>query len=101
MSDSIVLWRMCVVWSNALPLLALSGALIVATCTLNVANIVAIGSESPYVDVGFAPNIQNSFNAKNIGPASTYGAQNVGLAAAFLSLTSNLCATILVGVRAW
>ncbi|KZV60525.1 hypothetical protein PENSPDRAFT_593945 [Peniophora sp. CONT] len=79
MSDSVVLWRMCAVWENARPVIAFGAALLITTLVLNINNI----------------------NANDSEIIPTYGAQYVGLAAAFVSLASNLCATILVGIKAW
>ena len=94
MSDSIVLWRMCVVWNRSWRVLILGAALLVTTLGLNIANIlsqenIVIGGE------------QGGLNNKDTEAIAIYGQTSVGLAAAFVSLSSNLCATVLVGVKAW
>lgn len=94
MSDSVVLWRMCAVWENARPVIAFGASLLITTLVLNVNNIVIAAPE----DTGLTFTAENT-NDSEIIP--TYGAQYVGLAAAFVSLASNLCATILVGIKAW
>ena len=95
MSDSIVLWRMCVVWERARSVRIFSAALLVATLGLNIANIVVI--KRIMVD-------SHGFRARNSRDSeiiSTYGLTPIGLAAAFVSLASNFTATALVGFRFW
>ncbi|KZV63845.1 hypothetical protein PENSPDRAFT_197642 [Peniophora sp. CONT] len=97
LSDSIVLWRMYVVWERARPLLVLGVALLSATLGLNIANVVAnaLYQLNAFINDGVSGNKDDT----EILP--TYGVSHVGLAAAFLSLASNLCATTLVGIRVW
>ena len=95
MSDSIVLWRMCVVWDRVRSVRVLSAVLLVATLALNIANIVVL--ERITKDYHW-------FRAKNHRDSeiiSTYGFTPIGLASAFVSLASNFCATVLVGIKAW
>lgn len=95
MSDSIVLWRMCIVWERARFVYAFGGVFLVAILGLNIANIVgnACGIFGDYGGSGY--NYQDS------EVVSTYGTNAVGLAAAFISLASNFCATMLVAIKAW
>ena len=95
MSDSIVLWRMCVVWDRARSVRILSAALLVATLGLNIANIVVL--ERITVNSRWF-RVKNHRDSEII---STYGLTPIGLAAAFVSLASNFCATGLVGIKAW
>ncbi|KZV59314.1 hypothetical protein PENSPDRAFT_595681 [Peniophora sp. CONT] len=90
MSDSIVLWRLYAVWDRARSILAFGLVLLITTFALNVANIVA--EENP-----FAPFV----NDQDSEDVMTYGRRSVGLAAAFFSLASNMCATALVGLKIW
>lgn len=111
MSDSIVLWRMVVVWERKRPILALGAALLVTTLGLNIANIVSEagfqalpGDLFDDQDSGIIPDDKDSGiipNEKDSEIISTYGETSIGLAAAFVSLASNLCATALVGLKAW
>ncbi|KZV60073.1 hypothetical protein PENSPDRAFT_694593 [Peniophora sp. CONT] len=96
-SDSIVLWRMCVVWERARTVFVFGAAMLITTLGLNIANIVA---EAPFA--GF--NIEGFAGFANDNDSEiivTYGLQSVGLAAAFFSLASNTCATALVGLKIW
>ena len=93
MSDSIVLWRMCVVWERAWPVLAFAAALLITTLGLNIANIVS--------QADFEATLKVTYNEQDSETLPTYGQTSIGLAAAFVSLTSNLCATALVGLKAW
>ncbi|VDC02727.1 unnamed protein product [Peniophora sp. CBMAI 1063] len=94
MSDSIVLWRMFVVWDRVRPVLALGATLIATTVGLNLANIV-INSRGRFAIY----NEDHYENVHNTEVMATYGGNYVGLAAAFLSLMSNLSATVLVGIK--
>ncbi|KZV66946.1 hypothetical protein PENSPDRAFT_654467 [Peniophora sp. CONT] len=96
MSDSIVIWRMCVVWDRARPVLAFGSALLVTTLGLNIANIVV--NARVRLDISASQIHENDHDTEII---STYGGNYLGLAAAFISLGSNLCATMLVGIKAW
>ena len=91
-----MLWRMCAVWGGARPALGLAGALLVATFALNLGNVIVetrayLGHDSAGVNY----NIYDSANF------TTYGGNYIGIAAALVSLASNLCATVLVGVKVW
>ncbi|VDC05459.1 unnamed protein product [Peniophora sp. CBMAI 1063] len=92
LSDSIVLWRMCVVWDRNKPVIVFGVTLLVTTLGLNIVNIVHTTRDSIS---------ESTFNDKDTEFVGTFGTNSVGLAAAFLSLASNLCATILVGIKAW
>ncbi|VDC02724.1 unnamed protein product [Peniophora sp. CBMAI 1063] len=96
LSDSIVLWRMSIVWERSRPVVILAAALITTTLGLNITNLIR---NSRNRDVVYNGQIYDNVHDTEV--VSTYGGDSVGLAAAFLSLASNLCATILVGVRVW
>lgn len=95
MSDSIVLWRMCVVWGKSRPILVFASLLLVLTCVFNVTNIIESANQLGWFAVIGLPSEGDTELI-----TTTYGGSNVGLATAFLSLVSNSCATILVGVKA-
>lgn len=95
MSDSIVLWRMCIVWDRARSVCAFAAAVLVTTAVLNIANIAVLQGTLLSPDFKLPKDFVNSWSV------TTYGGTSVGLAAAFLSLASNLCATMLVGLKAW
>ena len=90
-SDAIVLWRMCTIWEKARFAVVLSAVLVVTTAALAIFNVVGLGR---LVDGG--PE-----NALDSEVLPTFGETTVGLAAAFMSLASNACATGLVGLKAW
>ncbi|KZV67783.1 hypothetical protein PENSPDRAFT_653796 [Peniophora sp. CONT] len=99
MSDSIVLWRMYIVWNKAFVALALGAALLVTSLGLSFVNILGVAGIQfgTYNTTDFGP-----VNADDSEDLPTYGVLSVGIAAAFMSLAINLCATILVGlVRVW
>ncbi|VDB93779.1 unnamed protein product [Peniophora sp. CBMAI 1063] len=95
MSDSIVLWRMFVVWDRARPALALGVAFLSAILGLNIANFVGT-ARGVYGDFG-----GSGYNYLDLEIVYTFGTNPVGLAAAFVSLASNFCATVLVAIKAW
>ncbi|KZV67790.1 hypothetical protein PENSPDRAFT_754676 [Peniophora sp. CONT] len=100
MSDSIVLWRMCVVWGKTLPVRAFAVMSLVATLGLNIANLVVedhlfLHPTGPGVGLN---KMRNTHDPELLG---TYGETPIGLAAAFASLASNTCATLLVAIKAW
>ncbi|VDB85183.1 unnamed protein product [Peniophora sp. CBMAI 1063] len=94
MSDSIVLWRMCVVWERTSSVRMIGAVLLIATLGLNIANIVVLHRIMVYTR--WFPR-----NSRDSEIITTYGLTPVGLAAAFLSLATNLFATVLVGTKAW
>ncbi|KZV67777.1 hypothetical protein PENSPDRAFT_653789 [Peniophora sp. CONT] len=96
MSDSIVLWRMCVVWDRAWAVLALSTFFFLAILGLNLANIVELAGFD-----GFNFWFFDSLNRNDDEIVATYGKVTVGIGAAFVSLASNLSATVLVWIRIW
>ncbi|VDB85186.1 unnamed protein product [Peniophora sp. CBMAI 1063] len=98
MSDAIVLWRMCVVWDKARFARGFAVILLITTLALNIGNIVIVRRDTPFVLGGVYEKSGSSGNSEVV---LTYGGNNIGLAAAFVSLGSNLCATILVAVKAW
>ena len=87
---------MYAVWDRARPILACGLTMLIATFSLNVANVVlnARGQLKDYGE-GVAQNLHDT------EITTTYGGNRVGLAAAFMSLASNACATSLVAVRVW
>lgn len=91
LSDFIVLWRMCLVWEKNR--LAVTFAAIMATTLLviNILNIISLNTDS-------LPQPTESNDTETI---FTYGLTSFGLAAAFLSLASNICATALVALKVW
>ncbi|KZV59880.1 hypothetical protein PENSPDRAFT_376926 [Peniophora sp. CONT] len=91
LSDAIVLWRMYIVWDRARFTVALSAALISTTSALAIANLVGLA--------GVVNNGTNNMLDSEVLP--TFGANSIGLAAAYMSLASNVCATLLVGLKAW
>ncbi len=108
------MWRMCVVWDRARPICAFGAILLVATLGLNVANIAVRARD--YSSVNSIPYegadaIGNAGGLSQLGVGSReeyyseafaiYDGNFIGLSAALLSLASNLCATILVGIKAW
>ena len=99
MSDAIVLWRMCAVWNGMRYVVALGTALLVSTLSLNIANIVGVARRE--LDVFLVPTAGFKENIQDTEIVSTYGANSIGLAAAFVSLASNFTATALVGFRFW
>ncbi|VDB96659.1 unnamed protein product [Peniophora sp. CBMAI 1063] len=96
LSDSIVLWRMCVVWDKRRLVLAFATVLIIAISVFNVLNLVWDGAS---VKLSAIPS--PGFNVGDTEIIVIYGKTYVGLAAAFVSLASNACATALVGLKAW
>ncbi|KZV59878.1 hypothetical protein PENSPDRAFT_760281 [Peniophora sp. CONT] len=98
MSDSIVLWRMCAVWERARTIFAFGAAMLVTTLGLNIANIV----EQASLRLRHGQTLSGvTYNTKDFEVIVTYGSTSIGLAAAFVSLASNLCATALVGLKIW
>ena len=64
-----------------------------ASSDTNIANIVS--------QADFEATLKVTYNEQDTETLPTYGQTSIGLAAAFVSLTSNLCATALVGIKAW
>ena len=95
MSDAIVLWRMGAVWENKRWIIAFAAMLVVTTVRLNIANLVFVGTG---LFGGFVTNA--AWNTQDSEVLTTYGRNSIGLAAAFISLASNLSATLLVGLEA-
>ena len=98
MSDFIVLWRMCVVWENSRPIIFCAMALLVTTLGLNIANIAGIEGNAAGAAVISSVCVTNFQDSELL---STYGENSIGLAAAFVSLASNIIATTLVGFKVW
>ncbi|KZV71080.1 hypothetical protein PENSPDRAFT_418497 [Peniophora sp. CONT] len=97
LSDSIVIWRMCVVWDKARPALVTGTALLVTVLGLNITNWLIL-----YHILGGGLYLGSIYyNGRDIESMPTFGFNSLGLATVFMSLASNLCATILVGLRAW
>ncbi|KZV68251.1 hypothetical protein PENSPDRAFT_754282 [Peniophora sp. CONT] len=103
LSDAIVLWRMCIAWNNKRPAIAFGALLITAILALNIGSIRALVMV-PYGDLAY--DVRQGYNHADLTQyaaslANPYHSNHIGLAAAFLSLASNFCATALVGVKAW
>ena len=101
MSDSIVLWRMCVVWGRTRPICAFAAILLLTTLGFNMADIVLITRKFVTYDASTSSNGSTAITGSGI--ITAYGRSDAGLAAAFLSLmlASNICATLLVGIKTW
>ncbi|VDB85220.1 unnamed protein product [Peniophora sp. CBMAI 1063] len=97
-SDSIVLWRMCIVWEKNRLILTFAVILLVTTLALNITNIAGEGMYSLNTLGGTHGPARNGKDTEF--HAMTYAGNNIGLSAAFTSLMSNACATILVGIKA-
>ncbi|KZV60666.1 hypothetical protein PENSPDRAFT_759891 [Peniophora sp. CONT] len=93
MGDSIVLWRMCIVWNRSRPIVAFAMVLLLAALGVNIANIASVVFDPRDISV--------NNGLTDLEPIPVYDESSVGLAAAFMSLMSNLCATFLVGFKAW
>lgn len=93
------MWRMCVVWDRTRTICAFATVLLLTNLGLNIANFVVI----PQYGRNFEEpsNLLPSENLKDSEVIDTYGGSYVGLASAFVSLASNLCATMLVGTKFW
>ena len=91
LSDAIVLWRMCTVWDKRRFTITLSVVLVVTTTALAIANLVGLSG----IAGGGTGNLLDS----EVLP--TFGDNSIGLATAFMSLASNVCATVLVALKAW
>ncbi|VDB85184.1 unnamed protein product [Peniophora sp. CBMAI 1063] len=96
MSDFIVLWRVYVIWDRARSWLALGGVWLIILLALNVANIVGIAA----IQFGQGTSM-TELNTQDSEVLPTYGMIYVGVGAAFMSLATNLSATLLVGLKAW
>ncbi|VDC06863.1 unnamed protein product [Peniophora sp. CBMAI 1063] len=90
MGDAIVLWRMCVVWKNKRPILVFAVGLALVTLALNIVNVVVTADNNGY---------QNKFLVQQNVPV--FSETILGIMAAFISLASNACATMLVGIKVW
>lgn len=90
----IVLWRMCIVWDKSRWTIALAAGLSLVSFALNVTNIRQIRGSDP-----FPNNALTRVEDKE--SFATFGQTTIGLAAAFMSLFSNVCATVLVGAKTW
>ena len=93
MSDAVVLWRMCIVWDRKRLVICFGAALSVITLGLNVANVI----DTAVLHASWGSSA--SFDHENV--VEVFGQSPVGLAAVFMSLLSNACATTLVGLKAW
>ncbi|VDB85218.1 unnamed protein product [Peniophora sp. CBMAI 1063] len=90
MSDAIVLWRMCIVWEKRRPIIAFAAVLLATTLALSFLNIASNASTANF---GFNGEDSEILHA-------AYAQTTIGLSTAFVSLMSNACATILVGIKA-
>ncbi|KAM5536749.1 hypothetical protein V8D89_009588 [Ganoderma adspersum] len=91
LGDAIVCWRACVLWHRSRLVKGICIAFLLTTFALGI------------VDTRFtcAPS-NNSFLDRNaVGTGSMYSGVSSGVAASVLSFSTNLCATVLVGYKAW
>ena len=102
MSDSIVLWRMCVVWDRARLVCVLALTMLVATLGIVIANLV-LGIHALNAGSGDSSDPATDGNTSHSEIVSSYAENHFGLVAAFalLTLVSNLCATAFVARKAW
>ncbi|KZV66950.1 hypothetical protein PENSPDRAFT_68349 [Peniophora sp. CONT] len=92
MSDFIVLWRMCLVWEKNRLAIIFTAFMAVTLLGINILNVISLYGYS------LRPSPAGADDTEII---STYGKTSFGLAAAFLSLASNACATALVALKVW
>lgn len=83
---------MWIVWDKARFTLILSIAFVLTTAALAIANLMELAGLSAGLSTG------NKLDSEVI---PTFGDNSIGLAAAFMSLASNVCATGLVGLKVW
>ncbi|KZV66929.1 hypothetical protein PENSPDRAFT_636336 [Peniophora sp. CONT] len=95
-SDTIVLWRVWIVWNKARPVFILGAAVLITTFGLNIASIATDAGLTLHGD-----SRRVSYNDNDSETFVIYGETSIGLAAAFVSLASNLCATALVALKIW
>lgn len=84
---------MCIVWDMSRLVRVFAAALLITTFGLNVATI--------YIAANLSPNVFYNLNDDDSELNAIYGGTSIGLAAAFVSLASNLCATVLVALKVW
>ncbi|KZV67778.1 hypothetical protein PENSPDRAFT_41925 [Peniophora sp. CONT] len=99
MSDSIVLWRMCVIWERARFACAFAAALLFAALSVSIANIVLLVRALGTYNVSNASNTRDG-DSEII---SAHSQHDAGLVTTLfvLTLASNLSATMLVALKAW
>ena len=85
---------MCAVWSNSRIVLAFAAVAALGTSALNIANLIWLSATQKDV-------FSASVSTTDTEVVPIYGLSHVSLAAAFISLASNVCATFLVGLKAW
>ncbi|KZV65335.1 hypothetical protein PENSPDRAFT_134212 [Peniophora sp. CONT] len=90
LSDTIVLWRTYIVWDKSRRVLIFGATLILATFCMTLANIIVVAG-------GFGVPLHYEDQERVV----TFGQNQLGLAAVYLSLASNVCATSLVALRTW
>ena len=89
-----MLWRMCIVWGKTRSACALAIALLVVNVGLNIVDVVLV-IRGLVIFRGLPGTLS--------GTLSPYRQSRVGVVTAFLAVlvASNLCATSLVGLKAW
>ena len=93
MSDSVVLWRMCIVWDRTRLIVIFAGIMTFLNTLFPLLSVLAPRCFGFYDALPTTPMLQEK---------SVYGSQNVASSvAAFMSLSCNVCATALVGLRVW
>ena len=104
LSDCIVIWRACVVWDKSRPVVAFGAALVVTVLGLNIGNFVYLFYPPPGYrgPSGYAVKgehgVYPTVGQEDVG---IFDVTSLGFAAIFMSLVNNVCATILVGLKAW
>ncbi|KZV71083.1 hypothetical protein PENSPDRAFT_540398, partial [Peniophora sp. CONT] len=97
--DTIVMWRMCVVWNNTRLVLSLATAVILAILGLSIAYLIRLAGSHQALTSADKQNDSESDPIHSLGAVAGLG--SIGLASVFMSLVSNLFATVLVGFKAW
>ncbi|VDB92099.1 unnamed protein product [Peniophora sp. CBMAI 1063] len=95
LSDVVVFWRMWVVWSKRRILLVVSAVFVLATTVLCIGNIFV--EQAIFTSPDWVRALSTSRDSLEL----SFGANAFGLAALFTSLSSNVLATALIGIKTW
>jgi hypothetical protein len=107
LSDFIVLWRMCILYEMHLAALVLTAVLSFGSlgklepqciCNANLITVLGIITAN-LVKLSLDNMMINTSDV--IAEKSIFGSNNLGLASLYVSFLSNLCATVLIGYKAW
>ncbi|KAI1791474.1 hypothetical protein LXA43DRAFT_889216 [Ganoderma leucocontextum] len=90
LGDAIVCWRACVLWHRS--------RIVKGVCIAFLLTTFGKQLTSPFTCV---PSGNSSLDRHAVGTGSMYGGFSYGVAASALSFSTNLCATVLVGYKAW